>query len=50
MLNETPEAVDYVASLGYREAPVVVVTDGDKVIDSWSGFSLDRINALKGVA
>ncbi len=34
-------AAEYVASLGYKEAPVVIAGD-----DHWSGFRPDRINAL----
>lgn len=35
-------ALDYVMSLGYQSAPVVVAGD-----DHWSGFQPDKIAALK---
>ena len=35
-----------VKELGYLEAPVVIVRDGDNVDDSWSGFIPDRLNTL----
>ena len=34
------EALQYIVELGYRQAPVVVTTDGH-----WSGFRPDRIKA-----
>ena len=49
--DEQP-AVDHVAALkglGYTGAPVVVVTDGDDVVDHWSGFRPERIAGLKVV-
>lgn len=36
------EARDYVMSLGYLQAPVVVTASGEH----WSGFRPDRIKAL----
>ena len=38
-----PEAYSYVKSLGYSQAPVVVVGDGD---DHWGGFRFEKIKAL----
>lgn len=35
------EALDYIVSLGYSQAPVVMVGG-----DHWSGFRPDRINAV----
>ena len=45
-ITEDPAARDYVMSLGYLQAPVVVTPAGDH----WSGFRPDRIKALVGVA
>ena len=40
-ITEDAEARDYVMSLGYLQAPVVVAGD-----DHWSGFRIDRIKAI----
>lgn len=40
-ITTDPEAREYVLSLGYLQAPVVVAGD-----NHWSGFSPDRIAAL----
>ncbi|WP_078345220.1 glutaredoxin-like protein NrdH [Mycobacteroides chelonae] len=40
-LTEAPEALDYVQSLGYLQAPVVVAGN-----QHWSGFRPDRVKAL----
>lgn len=40
-VTENAEALEYVTSLGYLQAPVVVAGD-----DHWSGFSPDRIKKL----
>lgn len=40
-ITEDSEARDYVMSLGYLQAPVVVADQGH-----WSGFRPDRIKAL----
>lgn len=37
----TPENMEYVTSLGYKQAPVVVTAD-----DHWSGLQPDKIKAL----
>lgn len=39
-LTEDPHALDFVRSLGYQQAPVVVAGD-----DHWSGYRPDRIKA-----
>lgn len=44
-ISKDVEARDYVMSLGYLQAPVVVVGD-----DHWSGFRPDRIKALSASA
>lgn len=46
MLDENPEAMQYVKELGYSEAPVIVLKDGGGVIDHWSGFSIERMTEL----
>lgn len=40
-LAQTPEAFDEIASLGYRQAPVVVANDAH-----WAGFQPSKIDAL----
>ena len=40
-ITESTQAREYVMSLGYLQAPVVVAGD-----DHWSGFRPDRIKAL----
>lgn len=42
ILDKDQDARDYVASLGYMQAPVVV--NGE---DHWSGFRPDKLDALK---
>jgi glutaredoxin-like protein NrdH len=46
-LDKNPDAMTYIKSLGYAEAPVIVVTEGDEVVDHWSGYSEERITSLK---
>lgn len=41
-----PEALEFIKGLGYSEAPVTVVTDGDRIVDHWSGYSDDKICEL----
>lgn len=41
-ISEDPAAREYVMSLGYLQAPVLVAGQ-----DHWSGFRPDRIKALK---
>mgnify|MGYP001950022107 CR=1 FL=1 len=46
-INEDEEAYRYVTEeLGFRSAPVVVVRDGDRIIDKWDGFMVTKIEAL----
>lgn len=40
-LSENKEALEYVLSLGFSSAPVVI-TDNDM----WSGFRIDKLNSL----
>ncbi len=47
-LDQDPGALEYVQSLGYKSAPVVVVEQDGQVVDHWSGFSEKRISSLKG--
>lgn len=39
-------AIAQARELGHLELPVVIVSDGNGVIDSWAGFSPDRLTAL----
>ena len=48
-VDKNPKAMAYIKSLGYAEAPVIVVTDGDDVLDHWSGFSEEKISALSSL-
>ena len=41
-ISADDDARDYVMSLGYQQAPVVVVDDDEH----WSGFRPDRVKAL----
>ena len=49
-ITESPDAYEYVLSLGYKQAPVVVVRDwtSDKSYDlhHWSGFRPDLIERI----
>lgn len=49
-IMEDETAYDYITKeLGHMAAPVVVVKDDDgKIINHWSGFQLEQINALSG--
>lgn len=40
-VTENPDAAEFVKSLGYTRAPVVIVGD-----NHWSGFRPDKINGL----
>lgn len=40
-VSQDPQALEYILSLGYKQAPVVVADD-----NHWSGFRPDRIKAL----
>ena len=42
------EHVPYLKSLGYRGAPVVMVSEGDDItpVDHWSGYRPERVAAL----
>lgn len=44
-LTQDPSAMDYVVSLGYQQAPVVVAGD-----DHWAGYRPDRIKAAFAAA
>lgn len=46
-VDQDPEAMAYIKSLGYTEAPVIVVTDGGEVVDHWSGFSEAKMDELR---
>lgn len=38
---------DFVKSLGYYSLPVVLIYDGDKLTQHWSGFHPDKLENLK---
>ena len=41
------EALEFTKSLGYMQAPVLVIRDQDGgIADTWSGFNPDKLNAL----
>ena len=47
-VTEDETAYEYVVKLGYRAAPVVVVSDSSgNLLKHWSGFNPEKINALK---
>jgi glutaredoxin-like protein NrdH len=48
-LSQNPDAMELVQSLGYTQAPVVIVTHGDTTL-SWSGFRLGKLEHLKTLA
>lgn len=41
-LQDDPEAYEMVRAKGFTQAPIVMVGD-----DAWSGFRLDKLQALK---
>ena len=47
-VTEDEKAYEFVtATLGYKAAPVLVVKDSDgNVVDSWSGFQPEKLEAL----
>lgn len=46
-VDQDAEAMEFIKSLGYTEAPVTVVRDGDRIVDHWSGFSEEKIDGLR---
>lgn len=49
MINESPDALAFVKSLGYESAPVIVVRKDGEVVDHF-GFVIDKIDGLKVAA
>lgn len=42
MLNESPDDAAAIAELGYKQAPIVIVSNGDAETDiHWGGFNPD---------
>ncbi len=39
-----PDNVELLAELGHMQAPVMVISEGEKVLDHWSGFRPDKID------
>ncbi len=44
-ISENPSELDKLIEMGYRAAPVVVVTS-ETGIESWAGFQPDKITSL----
>ena len=45
-VSQDADALALVKSLGHLRAPVVVVREGDEIVEHWSGFDPDRCDAL----
>lgn len=45
-IAEDTAAYEMIRELGYTAAPVVMVTNGDETVDSWSGFRLDNLQKV----
>jgi glutaredoxin-like protein NrdH len=45
-LSVDPLALQAVKTLGYLQAPVVVIYEGEEIIEHWSGFRPDLIAEL----
>lgn len=45
-LTQDQEALAQAKELGYLQAPIVLVTEGDTIVDHWSGFRPDKISAI----
>lgn len=49
MLNESPDDAAAVSALGYKQAPVVIVSNGDPETDiHWGGFNPDFLAKYAG--
>jgi glutaredoxin-like protein NrdH len=46
-IDEDQEALEFVKSLGFSQAPVVVIYRGGVIVSSWSGFNPDKILEIK---
>jgi glutaredoxin-like protein NrdH len=46
-LDQDPEAKNLIKTLGFMQAPVVIVYNKGEVVSSWSGFRPDRLEELK---
>lgn len=50
-VTEDESAYEFVLSMGFRAAPVLVIKDSDgNILDKWSGFNPEKLNALSDVA
>lgn len=50
-VTENQDAYDFITKeLGYIQVPVVVVKEGERLIDHWSGFRPDRLKAVLAAA
>lgn len=46
-VTEDPQAYEFVVSLGFRAAPVLIIKDSEgNVLDQWAGFQPEKLNAL----
>lgn len=43
-LVEDDDALARVLELGFQQAPVVLIEEGDEIVDAWSGYRPDKIN------
>lgn len=42
-VTEDADALAFIRSLGYQQAPVVVVKEGEEIKEHWSGFRPDLL-------
>lgn len=47
LVNEDAEAMAFIKSLGYTEAPVIVIREDGQIVDHWSGFHEGKLELLK---
>lgn len=47
LVDEDREAMEFIKSLGYTEAPVVVIREAGQVVDHWGGYREERLKALQ---
>lgn len=45
-VDDDASAAEHVRSLGHTQLPVVVVTEGERVLCDWSGFRPDLLSEL----
>lgn len=48
-VEDDEQALQYMLNLGYKAAPVIIVTDDDEeTADHWSGFNPEKLQQLIG--